>query len=245
MRSSSPDNGDERRTERLRALPNGSARFARRVLLVSFLLSLLVHAIVALGVRYDALRPKSNDVEQVTLEHRPRVLTVVPKLPSHPPTPVPTPQQTPPPTQAPSAKPRTAPSLAPNGSRSAQAGPATTPQAANATALPVATSSPTPVATVAAACTRSDAPPALLATPPPPDFSPEVRHAAPNGTYKVAVTIDERGVVTDAAMRVSTGNPAADVALVTMARGAHYAPATKSCKPVAGEYVMVVRLAPW
>ena len=249
MRSSVPTSSGESHDESPRALPDGSARFSRRVLLAAFLISIVAHAFLASGVRYDALRPKNDDVEKVTLTHRPLVVRVSQQTPP-PRTPTPPPHtpppNTPPPSASPAAAPSRAPSPAPSGNRSAAA--QTNGTGGNGTALQTtapATAVPSVAPSAVAACPNPQASPALAASPPPVDFGADVRKSAVSGVVKIRVDVDVDGRPTQVAMQVSSGNAAADAALIAMARAAQYTPAYKDCKPAPGQYMMAVRLAPW
>ena len=201
-----------------------------RLLLVAFALSLLLHLIVALGLRPTAPTPETQS-EVVSIQHRPS--TIVVRKPQTPP-PSPPPRQTPVPRTAASAVPRKGPGL--GGTQGASAA-TPTPIVAQVTARPAA--SPT------SGCTQSNAVAALASTPGAPEIPLEARAAGTSGTALVSVQLDAAGTVTGATVTQSTGNSSLDLVAVGMARDARYSPALRDCKPVAGAYVYSVKFVAW
>jgi len=205
-------------------------RRARRLLLIAFALSLLVHAIIALRMNWPFAAPR-DEPQFVTVEHRPRIVTIA-KMPTPPPQ-TPKPVATPVPTTAPAA----AKPVKAVGTRGAQAGAATA-------AVPAHTPVPTPAST-SEACTKPEAQAALVTAPTPPDLAPAVRASATNAVIRVQVKLDDRGGVTDATVSESSGNGSLDLVAVSMARSAQYAPAYHACKAIAGTYTFSARFIPW
>jgi periplasmic protein TonB len=200
-----------------------------RLLLVAFALSLLLHVVVALGLRPPSLSPE-NQAEVVSIEHRPATIAV-----RRAPTPPPPPKQTPAPRASSSAPP-------------ARPGPGTAVRSGgnNVTPRPVvATATPQPVATPGAACAQPNIAAAVVATPAPPDIAPEARASGTNGTALVSVQLDSAGQVTNASVTQSTGNSSLDLVAVSMARDARYAPALRDCKPIASAYTFSVKFVAW
>lgn len=205
---------------------------ARRLLLIAFAVSLVLHALLALRMNWPFARPR-DEPQVVTLEHRVRIATIRKATPTPPP-------QTPAPTAAPVAS--VAPIRAPKKTTSSRgllpAGGA--PRAA--------TPPPTPVPTIAAqgsACTKPETNPTLVTPPTPPDLAPGVRASATNAVVRVRVKLDERAAVTDASVEQSSGNGSLDLVAVSMARGGQYAPAYHNCKAIAGTYTFSARFIPW
>ncbi|MGZ3506790.1 MAG: TonB family protein [Vulcanimicrobiaceae bacterium] len=212
----------------------------RRVLLIAFAISLLVHLIGAHFMRFE-IGPRNDQPEFVTLSKK-RVVSVVRATPHPVPTQVPTPAHTPHPRAPVHAKPsRTATHALPG-----KLGPPRGNVAAFATPAPVTqTPIPVPTATPAGACPHPDASPAVAATPPPLDIAPEARAKAVSGTAAIAVKLDADGRVVDAAVTQSTGNGDLDVVAVSMARNATYTPKYVACKGVPSDYTFTVRFVAW
>lgn len=206
---------------------------ARRLLLIAFAVSLVLHALLALRMNWPFARPR-DEPQVVTLEHRVRVATIRKATPTPPP-------QTPAPTAAPIA------TIAPiRATKSAR--PSSTGRLPAGGAPRAATPAPTPMPTVAAqgsACTKPETNPTLVTAPTPPDLAPAVRASATNAVVRVRVKLDERAAVTDASVEQSSGNGSLDLAAVSMARGAQYAPAYHKCKAIAGTYTFSARFIPW
>jgi TonB family protein len=201
---------------------------APRLLLVAFALSLLLHLVVAL-VMHPAAPTLENQAEVVSIQHRPATIAVAKVPPPRPPRP----RQTP-------------------GSRSsappARTGPGEAGTAGGSSPAPspvVAVATPQPTATANGGCTESTTGAAVVATPAPPDIAPEARASGTNGVALVSVQLDSSGQVTGASVTQSTGNSSLDLAAVTMARDARYAPALRDCKPVASAYTFSVKFVAW
>lgn len=202
---------------------------ARRLLVVAFALSLLVHLLVALVLHRQAAT-RENDIEVVSIVRRAAVITARP-------TPPPRPKATPVPHPVASSRP--APSKTHGALSTGSAG-------GKATATPAPTPQPAATATaVANACGKADAQAAVLENPPPPDIAPDVRAAGTSGVALVKVQLDAQGGVTDASVAQSTGNSSLDLVAVTMARDARYTPALHDCKPVAADYTFSVKFVAW
>ncbi len=201
-----------------------------RLLLVAFALSLLLHLIVAIGLRPPSPTPATQS-EVVSIQHRPATIAV--RRPPTPP-PSPPPQRTPAPRTAASAPPRKGP-----GEGGTQGGSAATPRPV------VAQASATPAATPTAGCAQSSTAAAVVSTPAPPEIPLSVRASGTSGTALVSVQLDTSGTVTGAAVTQSTGNSSLDLVAVGMAREAHYSPALHDCKPVASAYTYSVKFVAW
>jgi TonB family protein len=207
----------------------------RRLLLIAFALSIVVHAVIALRMQWPFASPR-DETQIVSVEHRPRVVRIS-KMPTPTP-PSPQPPKTPSPTSAPArAKPRP---ISPSGIRGA-----VTPGTPSAPST-VAAATPAPtVAPSGAACTKPESVAALVAAPQPPDIAPAVRANATNAVIRVRVKLDERGGVTDAAVAQSSGDGSLDLVAVSMARSAQYSPAYHQCKAIASTYTFSARFIPW
>ncbi|MBV9233306.1 MAG: TonB family protein [Candidatus Eremiobacteraeota bacterium] len=206
-------------------------RRARRLLLLAFALSLLVHLIVAVVLHPAAPGPPSEP-EVVSIEHRATIAVTKPATPPPhpPPTPLPSPRvQT-------SAPPK---GRAPGRVRSGPGRQA----AATAAPVPVATPRPTPAS--GNKCDRPNAAAAVVASPAPPDIAPGARAEGTSGVAVISVQLDPSGAVTGAGVQQSTGNSSLDLVAVEMARDARYSPALRDCKPVATTYPFSVKFVAW
>ncbi len=197
----------------------------RRLLLVAFLLSLLIHAILAVNVGWH-LPSVDNSVERVSVVHVLRIAHVVP--PPHTPPPQP---------------PKTAPAIKVPKTVSNRPSVRGTPVAAIAAASP--THAPTPAPSATSNCMMEDTQASIVATPPPPDIAPGARGDATSGTTHVRVDLDSKGVITGTSVTVSSGNSSLDLIAETMARAAQYAPATHACKAVASTYDFKAKFIAW
>jgi|SRR5579862_4797330 len=201
-----------------------------RLLLVAFALSLLLHLIVALGLR-PAAPTTATQSEVVSIQHRPATIAL--KRPPTPP-PSPPPRRTPAPRTAASAPPRKGP------------GEGGTQGASVATPAPVvAHVTATPAATPTSGCAQSTTAAAVVSTPAPPDIPLQARAEGTSGTALVSVQLDASGTVTGATVTQSTGNSSLDLVAVAMARDARYSPGLRDCKPVASAYVYSVKFVAW
>jgi TonB family protein len=201
---------------------------ARRLLIVAFVLSLLVHLVVTLFVRWP-YKPSNEEVQivHVVQLHRMRIAHITTPPPATP---------TPLPTAAATAAPVSHPARAHSGT-----GAGTAPSHVTKTAAP----SPVPSPPATPGCASGDTPVQIVASPPPPDIAPNARGDATSGITRVRVTIDPAGSVQNATIVATSGNPSLDLVAVTMARGAQYAPATHACKAVASDYVYSVKFVAW
>lgn len=204
------------------------ARRARRFLLAAFAISLLVHLIFAL-IAHPWSNRQENQVEVVSIQRRPVVMTRL---------------QTPPPPKA-TPKPHPTPAVRPASTR-----PQSTPGVASGNGNGAATAAPPPEPTpqpslAANACERSDLDAAVAENPPQPEIPNGARTSGTAGVAAVDVKLDSRGEVTGAAVSQSTGNSSLDLVAVAMARGARYTPALHACKPVASAYTFRVRFYAW
>jgi TonB family protein len=78
-----------------------------------------------------------------------------------------------------------------------------------------------------------------------PTIAASVRAQAVSGVTRVAVQLNPAGSVQDAHVAASCGSASLDVAALSMAKAATYAPALRNCKAVAGAYTFSVKWAPW
>ena len=207
----------------------------KRLLIIAFAISLLIHLVIASGVRWP-FTPSKEETTVVSIRHV-RTLRVT-RLPTPPP-------QTPPPV-TPSPLPSAPPTAKPNPrpARSAAAvgiGGQKPPGGAQTPAPPTATPKPSPTPN----CATSDTTALLTETPPPPDIAPDARGAATSGTTTVRVSLDADGVVHQATVVESSGNTSLDLVAVSMARAARYTPATHACKPIASEYMFRAKFSAW
>jgi TonB family protein len=206
-----------------------SAKQARRLLIVAFALSLLIHLIVTLFVRWP-YRPSPEQYQVVRLVRlHPTRIAHISTPPPQTPKPVPTIAATTAPSRPVHSRP---------GERGFRSGPPHVVRTA-APPVPSASAAPTPN------CFKADTPAQVVASPPPPDIAPNARGQATSGTARVRVTIDPQGNVQNATVAASSGNSSLDLVAVTMARDAQYAPATHACKAVASDYIFSVRFVAW
>ncbi len=196
----------------------------RRWLLVAFALSLVIHAILAVNVRWH-LGSIENSVERVSVVHVVRIAHVVPVPHTPPPKP-----------------PKAAPAIkAPKTISSRPSGRGT----AVTAVTPAPTHAPTPAPSPTANCMTADTQAAILATPPPPEIPPNARGDAASGTTHVRVNLDSKGAITGTSIVLSSGNASLDLIAETMARAAQYAPATHACKGIAGTYDFTAKFIAW
>ena len=201
---------------------------SQRLLVLAFAISLILHLVFAL-IAHPWRNRQENDVEVVSIQHRPVVMTRLQ-------TPPPRPKATPVPHPQPSARP--AP-VKPHGAQSQGTG-----GGAVATAAPA--EQPSPAATLAAnACEKGDLGAAVTENPSQPDIPNGARAQGTSGVATIDVRLDAQGAVTAAAVTQSTGNSSLDVVALGMARDARYSPALHACKPVASAYAFRVRFYAW
>ncbi len=203
-------------------------RRARRVLLVAFALSLVLHAIVAL-VLHPATADFQTQPEAVSVVRRSTMIVAhnTPPPPRH--------------TQTPSPR-----NLAPPRPRASGAAVARSEGggAGRSTAAPPP--APTAVPSAAGAgCAEPNAAAAVVATPPPPDIPAAVRADHTSGVALVSVALDAQGAVSGASVAQSTGNSSLDLVAVSMARDARYSAPLHDCKPVAGNATFSVKFVAW
>ena len=204
-------------------------RRAQRLLVTAFVVSLLVHAIVAL-VLHPWREQQRNQPEVVGIYRR--SVTIAQSRP--------TPRPLPRPTIAPRVVAVAHPHAKTGKAAQAQAGgsgratPAPTPQP----------QTPPPVA-AGGTCKAADVAAAVIATPGPPELPVDARADDTNGIATVKVSLDPEGQVLAAAVAESTGNSSLDLVAVGMARDARYSAALHDCKPVAGSYTFSVKFVAW
>lgn len=199
----------------------------RRLLLVAFALSLLVHTLFAAFVHWHAgTVEQTPQVIDVRITHPMRIARIVP---------------TPPPTPPPS--PRPAPSAPHLTRRTTGAGPGRSDVAQVPTPAPSV--APTPVSSATPNCQKLDIPASISQTPDPPEIAPAARADATNGTARIRVQLDTNGNVTGTAVIASSGSTSMDLVAVELAKAARYAPATHQCKTVASTYDFTARFYAW
>jgi TonB family protein len=203
-------------------------RRARRVLLVAFALSLVLHAIVAL-VLHPATADFQTQPEAVSVVRRSTMIVA---------------RNTPPPprhTQTPSPR-----NLAPPRPRARGAAVARSEGGGPGRSTPAPPPAPTAVPSAAGAgCAEPNAAAAVVATPPPPDIPAAVRADHTSGVALVSVSLDAQGDVSGASVAQSTGNSSLDLVAVSMARDARYSAPLHDCKPVAGNATFSVKFVAW
>lgn len=202
-------------------------RRARRVLLVAFALSLVLHAIVAL-----VLRPATADFqtqpEAVSVVRRSTMIVA---------------RNTPPPRRMQTPAPR---NLAPPRPRASGAAVARSEGGGPGRSTPAPPPAPTAVPSAAGAgCAEPNAAAAVVATPAPPDIPAAVRADHTSGVALVSVSLDAQGEVSGASVAQSTGNSSLDLVAVSMARDARYSAPLHDCKPVAGNATFSVKFVAW
>jgi TonB family protein len=203
-------------------------RRARRVLLVAFALSLLLHAIVAV-VLHPATADFQSQPESISVVRRSTMIVARN-------TPPPRHLQTPSPRTLAAPRPRATGTLvAPTqGGGPGRATPAPPPPAP--TILPSA---------AGAGCGQPNAAAAVVATPGPPDIPAAVRADHISGIALVTVALDPQGNVIGANVAQSTGNSSLDLVAVGMARDARYSAPLHDCKPIAGNATFSVKFVAW
>lgn len=205
-------------------------RHPQRLLLAAIVLSLLMHAIVALIVR-QARPSTQNEVEAVTIEHRSAI--------THLQTPSPRPKATPVPHPRPSTRP------APAATHGVAAHPSSGGSGATPGAPTPAPAPPPVAAATAEPCAKADIGAAVVGDPPQPDIPNAARAQGTSGIATIAVTLDAGGNVTGATVARGTGNSSLDLVALAMARAARYSPALRDCKPIAAAYTFSVKFFAW
>jgi protein TonB len=204
------------------------ARRARRLLIAALILSLLLHGIIALSVRWRVTPPREQP-QRVTIARR-DIIHITTRAPVSPP-PSPTPATPRPATERHPVEPQKTQAFAPG-----QHGPV----------RPIAARSPQPARTAAPApCAKTDEPAAVAVEPPAPEIPVAARARGASGTTSVNVKLDERGGVVDVAVAESSGDPSLDELALATAKFAQYTPALHLCKAVASSYAFKVRFAAW
>ncbi|HEY8298095.1 MAG TPA: TonB family protein [Candidatus Baltobacteraceae bacterium] len=218
----------------------------RRVLLIAFAISLLVHLVVAYFLRFT-LNPRNDRPEAVSVERT--VVTIVRATPRAIARlrPTPHPISAPPPAKRSTQKVRPHPVLSAAPGKGASSGSAGNgPKSGGARpSRPAPSAPPSAVPSPAAGCPRPEASPAVLVPPEPPDIAPQVRAAGAGGIAAIDVKLDSKGSVLAATVSHSTGNGDLDAVAVSMARGATYAPGYVACRAVAGDYIFSVKFIAW
>jgi len=201
---------------------------SQRLLVLAFAISLLLHLVFAFVVHPWRNR-RDNEVEAVSIQHRPLVMSRL---------------QTPPPRPKSTPAPHPQPSIRPAPVRAHGAQPQAGGPGSGATSAPA--ERPSPAATLAAnACEKSDLGAAVAENPPQPDIPNAARAEGTSGVATVNVQLDAQGAVTAANVTESSGNSSLDVVALGMARDARYSPALHGCKPVASAYAFRVRFFAW
>lgn len=205
-----------------------NSRRSRQFLILAFAVSLLLHVLLATGMRWPQPIREQETIEVVHVEPLLRTAKRV----------IPPPAKSPPPKKIPAAtEPQTHPAKVLGPGKPIAQGSAAV---ATATAQPTAVPTNTPLP-----CTKGDIAAALAATPPPAEIPAGARGAATNGIARIRVTLDPAGIVQSAIVVDSSGNPELDLSALAMARAAQYSPALHACKPVAANYTLAIRFAAW
>lgn len=207
-----------------------TAKQTRRLLIVAFVLSLILHLIAAGFLRWP-FKPSEEDQPQIIHVVHIRQIRIARATPTPPPPPSPKPVRSAAPTASPAVAHR---ATAVRGTLPAQSA-RTVAQAA----------SPSPAATATPNCLRTDTPVTIAASPPPPEIPASARTSQTGGTARIDVTIDSSGNVTAAAIGQTSGDGQLDQIALLMAREARYAPATHACKPVTSQYAYTVKFVAW
>lgn len=205
-------------------------RRAQRLLVAAFVISLLVHAIVAL-VLHPWRERQENQPEVVGIYHR--SVTIARSRP--------TPRPPPRPTIAPRVV-----ALAHPRAKTGKAAQAVAGGSGRETPAPTQPpQTPPPAVAAGGTCKTADVAAAVIATPGPPDIPVDTRAEDTNGIATVRVSLDPEGQVLAAAVAQSTGNSSLDLVAVGMARDARYSASLHDCKPVAGSYSFSVKFVAW
>lgn len=204
-------------------------RRAQRLLVAAFVLSLLVHAIVAL-LLHPARERVENQPEVVGIYRRSVTIAAARPTPRPPP--------------APTIAPRIVAPARPHAT-TGKAAQAVAGGAGRGTPAPTPAPQTPPPAAAGTGCKTADVAAAVIATPGPPDIPVDARTDDTSGVATVRVALDPSGQVLDASVAQSTGNSSLDVVAVGMARNARYSAALHDCKPVAGSYTFSVKFVAW
>ena len=205
-------------------------RRAQRLLVAAFVISLLVHAIVAL-LAHPWRERQENQPEVVGIYHRSVIISTA--------------RQTPRPRPAPTIAPRVV-ALSHPHAKTGKAAQATSGGSGRATPAPETPAPQTPPPAVAGTtCRTADVAAAVISTPAPPDIPVDTRADDTSGVAAVKVSLDPEGQVLAAAVAESTGNSSLDLVAVGMARDARYSAPLHDCKPVAGSYTFSVKFVAW
>jgi TonB family protein len=204
-----------------------------RILLIAVALSLLVHLVVALGLRPAEPGPP-NQAEVVSIVQRSATIAV-------------TRRPTPPPPPRPRETPHARSAAPPRKStpRGENAAPSQGSSVGRAPVTPAPEPSPPAPVAVATSCARRTIPAAVVATPMPPEIAPDARASATSGTTIVKVKLDAAAAILDTSVAQSSGSSSLDLVAVGMAREARFSPVLADCKPVAGEYAFSVKFVAW
>jgi TonB family protein len=213
-----------------------TARRSRIILLAAFVLSILLHAILAGALRWRLSPTVSDETAPLT---KVRIIKIA-RMPTPPP-PTPTPKAVPRPSAEPPVLSKSA-----KGTRPARVLPnvaqTSTPQPRRS-ATPPPTALPTPA--LGPCGGHENAEPAVAATPGVPEISPQARASKANGVAQIRVVLDPGARVTDASVAQSSGNAGLDAVAMQMARDATYTPKYVKCKAVAGTTTFSVRFWTW
>lgn len=203
-----------------------NASRTRRILWIALGVSLLLHLILAVLLRWPEYLPeqKAETVSVLTRTHVMQIVQATHTPVTHPPQPRAS--------SVPMLK-----HVEPVVVAHAKTGPA-------AAAAVRTTPAPT-VAPTNAPCITPNVPATLAASPPPADIPDAARAQAVNGTTRVQVRLDATGAVLDADVIATSGSPALDAAARTIALGASYDPAYVKCKPVAADYTFSAKWVAW
>jgi TonB family protein len=202
----------------------------RRLLIVAFVLSLLIHLVLSGTIRWPFKPPPDESIaERVSIEKR---ITIAKA--ARPPVKAP-------PSPAATARARVEPLASPRNSM-AKLGSA---RGVAAAPKPVS-AAPTPAPSPQSTCNGSDTPVELIAKPTqPPEIPPAARADKVNGVAQIRVVVGPQGNVESANVVASSGSAGMDLVAAGMARDAQYAPATHLCKAIASDFTFSVDFRPW
>jgi len=212
-----------------------SLRNARRLLLIAFAVSILIHLLGVRLVHWRIATPvevsEKMTISRIVVIHRTK-RTPPPNTPAPVPSAAATPKST---HKTKIAVPRVA-------NMSGPGRPPTT--VTTATATPTASPPPVRLATpvpIKGGCTEPNAPAAVKTAAPVPDIPLAARERAKSGITQVHVRLSDQGFILEAGVAVSSGSDGLDQIALAMAKGSQYSAALQQCKPIAATYEFRVK----
>ncbi|MFN2528712.1 MAG: energy transducer TonB [Candidatus Baltobacteraceae bacterium] len=214
-----------------------SPRNARRLLLIAFAISIVIHLV---GVRLVHWRiatpvevPEKMTISHIVVIHR-MTRTPPPKTPAPLPSAASTRKNLP---RTKIAVPRISKTSGPGRPRTRVATVTATPSSS-----PRPLHLPTPLPNKGG-CSDPNAPAAVKAAAPIPEIPLAARVTAKNGITQVHVRLSDQGSVLEAGVAVSSGSNGLDQIALEMAGGSQYSAALQQCKPIASTYEFRVKFA--